>query len=125
MNAHRMNNRWLQQGIIGAMVSASLLASSACSTLKSNTSQIRLNAYERGCVMRGTEKGLSEVKAQQLCRCHIEKATQDSSAEKFLARVEAISAYQKNPVQKPDVTLVESMEKLKASFIDCKKQLGL
>lgn len=98
-----------------------LMFLSGCANLQPRLNEVSLDSYQRGCTLRGVQRGLPRDKAQEICQCHTAKAIKATSIEEFLHKSERIAAASKEERQTD--SLKADMKLMKDTFQSCKAEL--
>lgn len=101
----------------------SLLILAGCASLQPRMDDMSIKSYQRGCALRGMQKGLTQENAQAVCQCHTEKAIAATSPEAFLATTERIAKASAEERQTADFK--NALQHMRSTFNDCKKELGI
>ncbi|MCG8672740.1 MAG: hypothetical protein MI867_25290 [Pseudomonadales bacterium] len=96
---------------------------SACANLQPKIDDVSVQSYERGCTLRGIQRGMTEDIAQQVCRCHIEKAIEATSPQRFIAISEKLGT--STPQERQTEPLKSDLSLMKSTFQTCKKQIDM
>lgn len=108
----------MKQLLLSALL-ISLLAS--CASLQPQINEVSLESYQRGCTLRGVQRGLERDKAKQICQCHTTKAIEGSSVEEFLLKTERIAGASKEERQSDPIAT--DMKLMRDTFQSCKAEL--
>lgn len=96
---------------------------SGCASLQPRVEDVSLQSYEQGCALRGIQKGMTPQQAQDVCRCHTERAIALSSRENFLRQVELVG--RADEAQRQEEEFQQAVAVMKSTFNECRREQGL
>lgn len=94
---------------------------SGCASLQPQLNEVSLDAYQRGCALRGMKNGLERTQAKQICQCHTAKMIQESSVEEFLLKTERIADASKEERQSDPIA--SDLKQMRGTFKSCRAEI--
>lgn len=99
------------------------LTLAGCASVQPKINQVSLQSYEQGCALRGIERGMSSKDAQAVCRCHVQKAIQQTSEKTFLEYSELLA--RANDEQKQTTAFKDALHLMRGTFKACQSELNI
>lgn len=106
-----------------AALTALLLGLTGCATLKQTSTDLSIQSYRYGCILRSQQHGESSDMAEQLCDCHINDAISQTSPEQFLDYVQRVNDASRE--ERDSGKLSVELLLIRSTFKRCREQLGL
>lgn len=94
-----------------------------CATLKQTSTDLSIQSYRYGCILRSQQHGVASESAEQLCDCHIDDAIAQTSPEQFLDYVQRVNDASR--AERDSGKLAVELQLIRSTFKRCREQLRL
>ena len=99
-----------------------IIGASGCASLQPQINEASIKSYERGCALRGIQRGMDRSKAEAVCHCHIQKVVSATSETEFLEISEKLAHASKQ--ERKSEAFQNNLKLMKSSFHECQHRLS-